>query len=91
MATTSNYKDSTGADLGSIFVDKDYLLDVYPNLVPANIAPGLWSFGYNANGQLGLGDIVPRSSPVQVGSLTNWKSVASGYRHTVAISEGNGF
>ena len=34
----------------------------------------LWAFGSNSNGQLGLGDIVPRSSPVQVGSLTDWDS-----------------
>jgi hypothetical protein len=27
----------------------------------------------NANGGLGLGDAINRSSPVQVGSLTDWK------------------
>ena len=32
----------------------------------------LWAWGRNNNGQLGLGDIVSRSSPVQVGALTNW-------------------
>jgi hypothetical protein len=40
---------------------------------------------YNPYGQLGQGNIVHRSSPVQVGTLTNWKSVSSGYRHTAAI------
>jgi alpha-tubulin suppressor-like RCC1 family protein len=45
----------------------------------------LWSWGRNNNGQLGLGDIINRSSPVQVGSLTDWKMVACGVNHTIAI------
>jgi alpha-tubulin suppressor-like RCC1 family protein len=36
----------------------------------------LWTWGLNTNGQLGLGDTTPRSSPVQVGSLTNWAQIA---------------
>jgi len=40
----------------------------------------LWTWGGNAGGQLGLGDTIERSSPVQVGSDTNWKFVAmAGY------------
>ena len=45
----------------------------------------LWTFGYNAYGQLGQGDIVYLSSPVQVGSLTDWNSMSCGYRHTTGI------
>jgi alpha-tubulin suppressor-like RCC1 family protein len=41
----------------------------------------LWTWGLNDAGQLGLGDINSRSSPVQVGSLTNWASVSNGSRH----------
>src|SRR4051812_47113653 len=37
----------------------------------------LWSWGDNSDGQLGLGNIVNRSSPVQVGALTTWQSVAA--------------
>ena len=33
----------------------------------------LWAWGLNDYGQLGLGDTTNRSSPVQVGSLTDWK------------------
>jgi hypothetical protein len=37
----------------------------------------LWAWGNNTpNGQLGLGDTTNRSSPVQVGGLTTWLSVA---------------
>ena len=45
----------------------------------------LWSWGYNSYGQLGLEDSVNRSSPVQVGSLTDWGSISCGAHHTAAI------
>jgi alpha-tubulin suppressor-like RCC1 family protein len=45
----------------------------------------LWSWGANANGQLGLGNVYnSRSSPVQVGSLTNWYEVSAGSTHCLA-------
>jgi alpha-tubulin suppressor-like RCC1 family protein len=43
-----------------------------------------WSWGDNGKGQLGDGTITKRSSPVQVGSLTNWLNVASGAYYVVA-------
>jgi len=45
----------------------------------------LWSWGYNFFGQLGLGNTTSYSSPKQVGSLTNWLSVATGYATTWSI------
>lgn len=45
----------------------------------------LWAWGSNLYGRLGLNDTVNRSSPVQVGSLTSWKSVSAGGYHTHAI------
>jgi alpha-tubulin suppressor-like RCC1 family protein len=38
----------------------------------------LWAWGANAQGELGLGDTVPRPVPVQVGSDDDWKDVALG-------------
>jgi alpha-tubulin suppressor-like RCC1 family protein len=36
----------------------------------------LWTWGYGFAGQLGLNDInISRSSPVQVGALTNWSNI----------------
>ena len=44
----------------------------------------LWSWGLNSNGQLGLGNTTPYSSPKQVGSLTTWSSIAGGNAFAVA-------
>jgi len=35
----------------------------------------VWIWGRNEKGQLGLGDTTARSSPVQIGSLTDWNGV----------------
>ena len=48
-------------------------------------SPGLWMWGNNNYGQLGQNNIVHRSSPVQVGSLTNWKSIGLSNTHSMAI------
>ena len=45
----------------------------------------LWSWGSNDSGQLGDATTIDKSSPVQVGLLTNWESVACGYNHTIAV------
>ena len=46
----------------------------------------LWTWGFNGQGQLGLNDITTkRSSPVQVGALTNWSEIAVGKNHMLAI------
>jgi alpha-tubulin suppressor-like RCC1 family protein len=47
----------------------------------------LWSWGGNTSGQLGHNDVIGRSSPVQVGTLNNWKLVSAGNIHTVLIKE----
>ena len=38
----------------------------------------LWTWGYNAFGQLGNNNRTYYSSPVQIGALTNWKQVVPG-------------
>jgi alpha-tubulin suppressor-like RCC1 family protein len=45
----------------------------------------LWTWGANHSGGLGLGNTTNRSSPVQVGTLTNWTDVACGDYHMAAI------
>jgi alpha-tubulin suppressor-like RCC1 family protein len=38
----------------------------------------LWTWGNGADGSLGQNNTISRSSPVQVGALTNWKSINAG-------------
>lgn len=45
----------------------------------------LWCWGNNNRGQLGLGDTTNRSSPVQIGALTNWLKISAGHYHNAAI------
>ena len=45
----------------------------------------LWAWGDNGFYTLGQGDTVDRSSPVQVGALTNWLEIAAGQYHVVAV------
>jgi alpha-tubulin suppressor-like RCC1 family protein len=48
----------------------------------------LWSWGRNNGGQLGQGNTTNLSSPVQVGSLTTWLNVASGYGLVATKTDG---
>ena len=43
------------------------------------------SWGRNSDGELGFDDTTNRSSPVQVGALTDWSSVSSGNFHSLAL------
>jgi len=46
----------------------------------------LWAWGQQGGrGQLGDGTVIDRSSPVQIGSLTDWATVNCGQKHTLAI------
>ena len=47
----------------------------------------LWGWGENGFGEVGDGTATDRSSPVQVGVLTNWSQVAAGGFNNVAITE----
>ena len=53
--------------------------------VVLNPTPKLWSWGINTSGQLGLGNTTNRSSPVQVGALTDWAEVFGGTNRSFAI------
>lgn len=45
----------------------------------------LWAWGRNDYGQLGVGTTVDHPAPVQVGTGTDWQTIAAGGFHTVAI------
>jgi alpha-tubulin suppressor-like RCC1 family protein len=44
----------------------------------------IWTWGRNVEGQLGQGNTTNYSSPKQVGALTNWSKLSSGFRHCCA-------
>jgi hypothetical protein len=48
-------------------------------------APGLWSWGWNPQGQLGQNDTILRSSPVQVGLVSNWSKAYESDSYSMAI------
>jgi alpha-tubulin suppressor-like RCC1 family protein len=45
----------------------------------------LWTWGKGLNGRLGLNNEIDRSSPVQVGTLTDWKQVGPSYYTCIAV------
>jgi len=48
----------------------------------------LWTWGYNGYGQLGDSTVTDKSSPVQtITGGTNWKQVAGGNYHTMAVKD----
>ena len=52
---------------------------------PGGAGGGLWSWGRNDFGQLGLGNITNYSSPMQVGALITWATVAGGSNFSLAL------
>ena len=46
---------------------------------------GLWAWGINTGGQLGLNNTTLYSSPVQVGTLNTWLRISTSAQHTIAI------
>ena len=80
------FKDNDGVDVGSKYVTKDYVMEVYPELISNMLTPECWTWGYNYYGQLGDNTTSSRSSPVTtVAGGTNWKQVSGGADHTAAV------
>lgn len=46
----------------------------------------LWTWGYNQNGECGLGNTIERSTPVQVASSNTWASIGASKYNTWAIT-----
>ena len=53
---------------------------------PPVVGYNLYDWGFNNAGQLGLGDTTNRSSPTQIGSLTNWSVLNAGGAQIGALS-----
>ena len=88
----SNYFGELGINLGYVGQDRSSPVQV-GNLTNWSKVKGLnlgvcvavktdgtlWTWGRNQLGQLGLNDAINRSSPVQVGALTDWSIPFKGY------------
>ncbi|MDP6587159.1 MAG: hypothetical protein QF535_21075, partial [Anaerolineales bacterium] len=68
---------SDPTQIGSLTDWQNTMQPAYANNTGHVKADGtLWMAGRNIAGILGLGDSTARSSPTQVGSLTDWKELA---------------
>jgi hypothetical protein len=70
--------------VGSLLTWKNVACYVSDFTVATQTDGSLWAWGSNSNGELGLGHVFPRNSPVQVGTLLTWNNVAAGYHYAVA-------
>jgi uncharacterized protein YaiE (UPF0345 family) len=43
------------------------------------------AWGWNGNGQLGDGTTIDKSTPIQIGTASNWKAVSAGELFTIAL------
>ena len=66
---------SSPVQIGSLTTWKDLGGGSRNSFYAINTAGELFAWGENGSGRLGLGDVVNRSSPVQVGALTTWSKV----------------
>ena len=77
---TFNFKDNDGIDIGNKYVTKEYVMDVYPDLVPGFTSGELFTWGDNTKGNLGTGTsggLENRSIPgTTVSGATTWKDIA---------------
>jgi alpha-tubulin suppressor-like RCC1 family protein len=89
MPVTTGFDDvdnGVALDIATKFVTKEYLLNFYPDLVPAMLTPQLYLWGNNVIGQLGTNNTSNYSSPVEtVSKGTNWARVSGGNQHIAAI------
>jgi alpha-tubulin suppressor-like RCC1 family protein len=75
-------------DINYKFTENGIVYDFYDVFVPAENfrQPALWTWGANNQTQLGTNNDIRRSTPVTTfAGGTNWKSVACGFTHTLAI------
>ncbi len=77
VGTLTNWSKIAGA--GSRYVGGNpfaYEVYIYGFFSSIKTDGTLWSWGSNGTGELGLGNTTNRSSPVQVGALTDWSKLS---------------
>ena len=85
LGNTTNY--SSPKQIGALTNWLNVTSGILASIMATQTNGALWSWGYNAQGQLGQSSIANSySSPKQVGSLTTWSSVHAGNYHFYAIA-----
>jgi alpha-tubulin suppressor-like RCC1 family protein len=80
----TNFRDSSGLDLGNKLITKEYLMSVYPQIANQLITPELWVWGTGT--ALGDNTIITKSTPVTSSAGgANWKQVSAGNSFISAI------
>ena len=68
---TTNFKFSDGADLGERLITKDYLISVYPQLMPNLFSSNLWGWGWAPPWKSKV------LSPSSLSDGLNWKQISA--------------
>ena len=74
IGTDNNWKE-VSAGMGNI----------YAHTLAVKTDGTLWAWGSNNRGQLGDGTTISKNYPVQIGTDTDWATVAAGLNHSIAI------
>lgn len=88
--TTGQLGDNTAIDksspvqIGALSNWSDVSASSGNNVLAVKTDGTIWAWGSNTRGQLGVNDTITRSSPVQIGALTNWSNIAAGSRFSIA-------
>lgn len=70
------------------FIEKEYFIQNFPNLLPQYVQSGLLAVGYNVDGTLGTNNTTDISSPSQtIAGGANWKSVSCKVYLALAIKK----
>lgn len=81
LAQNDTVSRSSPVQVGSLhdWTSVNAIYDSDTSFIAIKSNGALWAWGYNGSGQLGQNNITNRSSPVQIGALTNWSSVQGFY------------
>jgi alpha-tubulin suppressor-like RCC1 family protein len=79
---------SRNSPIQSIMTTQDWsaIAAGYWHTVALKTNKTLWVWGFNAFGQLGMGDVIQRNSPTQsIMTTQDWSAIAVGSGHTIAL------
>jgi len=91
MVTTKYFDGSDHGDtrlngkLEDVYCEKSVYTALYPEYFPKSLVSNLFTTGYNSYGQLADNTRVSKSSPINVGAMSDWKIVQDGSEYMIGI------